>query len=67
MRNAPIVAEIRSIRNELAARCDYDVETIFRRTQERQVRSGLTYVRYPARRATQRKDTRAPRADRQKW
>ena len=65
MRSDPIVAEIRSIRNELAAQCGYDVEAIFRRAQERQVRSGLTYVRNSARRAAQPKDTRVPRADRQ--
>ena len=50
MRSDPIVAEVRAIRSELAARCGYDVEEIFRRSRERQVRSGLTYVRYPARR-----------------
>ena len=65
MRSDPIVAEVRAIRSELAARCGYDVEEIFRRSRERQVRSGLTYVRYPARRATPWNDTRARGEDRQ--
>ncbi len=30
MKNDPIVAEVRAIRDALAARCDYDLKKIFR-------------------------------------
>ena len=66
-RSDPIVGKIRAIRSELAARCGYGVEEIFRRTRQRQVRSGLAYVRYPARRPTLWNDMRASGADRQQW
>ena len=45
----PIIAEIRAIRDEHAARFNYDVKAIFRDIQARQKASGRTYVRYPAR------------------
>ena len=46
----PIVAEVRAIRDRLAAECGYDVREIFRRIRQRQAESGLEYVRYPPRR-----------------
>ena len=50
MRDAPIVAEVRAIRDKLAAECGYDVEEIFRRIRKRQAESGLEYVSLPPRR-----------------
>ena len=47
----PIIAEIRAIRDEHAARFNYDVKAIFRDIQARQKTSGRKYVRYPAKRA----------------
>ena len=59
MSSDPIVDEVRAIRNRLAAQCGHDVDEIFRRIRRRQVASGLKYVRYPARKVTTGKDTRA--------
>ena len=64
MRNDPIVAEVRTIRDELAAQCGYDIKEIFRELQEQQAKSGLKYVRYPARRVALAEDVRASNADR---
>ena len=46
----PIVAEVWAVRDQYAARFDYDVKAIFRDIQARQEASGRKYVRYPARR-----------------
>lgn len=46
----PIIAEVRAIRDEYAARFDYDVGAIFRDIRARQEASDREYVRYPARR-----------------
>ena len=48
----PIIAEIRAIRDEHAARFNYDVKAIFRDIQAKQKASGRKYVRYPAKRPT---------------
>ena len=48
---APIIAEVRAIRQAYAARFDYDVEAIFRDLRARQEASGREHVRLPARRA----------------
>ena len=64
MRNDPIVAEVRAIRDELAAQCGYDIKEIFRKLREQQDKSGLKYVRYPARRVALAEDVRASNADR---
>ena len=58
MRNDPIVAEVRAIRDELAAQCGYDIKEIFRKLREQQDKSGLKYVRYPARRVNPTEDVR---------
>ena len=50
MNHDPIVAEVRAIRDKLAAECGYDVHELFRRIRRRQAESGLEYVRYPPRR-----------------
>ena len=50
MKDDPIVAEVRAIRDELAAQCGYDLKKIFRQVREQQADSGRKYVRYPARR-----------------
>ena len=44
MSDDPIVAEVRAIRDKLAAECDYDVDKIVRRVRQRQAESGREYV-----------------------
>lgn len=63
MRNDPIVSEVRAIRDELAAQCGYDIKEVFRKLLEQQAKSGLKYVRYPARRVALAEDVRALNAD----
>ena len=46
----PVIAEVRAVRDQFAARADYDVGTIFRRIREMQDESGREYISYPARR-----------------
>ena len=46
----PIIAELRAVRDQHAARFDHDVTAIFRDIREMQESSGRDYVRYPARR-----------------
>jgi hypothetical protein len=60
MRDDPIVAEVRAIRDKLAAECGYDINEIFRRVREQQAKSGLNYVHYPARRMTPPDEAREP-------
>ena len=50
IRPDPIIAEVRAIRDEYAARFDYDVGKMCRDLQDRQNASGRKYVCYPARR-----------------
>ena len=45
-----IIAEVHAIRDEYAARFDYDVGRMFRDLQARQKASDRTYVCFPARR-----------------
>ena len=52
----PIIAEVRTIRDQHAARFDYDVKAIFRDIQARQEASGRKYVHYPARRTVPESD-----------
>ena len=59
MNHDPIVAEVRAIRDKLAAECGYDVREIFRRIRQRQAESGLAYVRYPPRRVVRPVDEAA--------
>ncbi|MGH9351711.1 MAG: hypothetical protein ACRD2G_06075, partial [Terriglobia bacterium] len=47
--NDPIVDEVRRIRDELAARFNYDLEAIYRHIKERERTSGRTYVTFPPR------------------
>ena len=46
----PIIAELRAVRDEHAARHGYDVEAIFRDIRARQEASERDYVRCPPRR-----------------
>lgn len=64
MKNDPIVAEVRAIRDELAAHCGYNIKEIFRQLRQQQAESGLKYVRYPARRVALAEDVRASNANR---
>ena len=50
MKDDPIVAEVRAIRDQLAAQCGYDLKEIFRQLRKQQANSGRKYVTYPARR-----------------
>ena len=59
MKDDPIVAEVRAIRDELAAQCGYDLKKILRWLREQQASSGRQYVRYPARRIIAAKDRRS--------
>ena len=52
MSDDPIVAEVRAIRDKLAAECNYDVDKIVRRIRQRQAESGREYVSLPPRRVT---------------
>lgn len=63
MRDDPIVAELRAIRDRLAAECDYDIEEIFRRVRKRQAESGLEHVSPAPRRAAPRQDAAGPPSD----
>ena len=55
----PIIDELRAVRDEHAARCGYDVETIFRDIRARQEASERDYVRYPPRRTVSARVDRA--------
>ena len=61
MKSDPIVAEVRAIRDELAAQCGYDIKEIFRKLREQQAESGLEYVCYPARRVAPTKGASSQR------
>ena len=63
MKYDPIVAEVRAIRDELAAQCGYDLKEIFRQLRQQQASSGRKYVRYPARRIITTEDRRAAQRD----
>lgn len=63
MKSDPIVAEVRTIRDELSAQCAYDIKKMFRDLRERQTDSGRTYVGYPARRIDSTETRRASEAD----
>ena len=51
-----IIAEVWTVRDEHAARFDYDVAEIFRDIRAMQDASGSEYVRYPARRVVAMSD-----------
>ena len=57
----PIIAEVRAVRDQHAARFGYDVKAIFRDIQARQEASGRQYVRYPARRIAPESEVQATR------
>ena len=57
----PVIAEVRAVRDQHAARFGYDVKAIFRDIQARQEASGRKYVRYPARRTSPGSDVQATR------
>ena len=50
MKDDPIVAEVRAIRDQLAEQCGYDLTEIFRQLRQQHASSGRKYVRYTARR-----------------
>ena len=50
-RTDPLIAEIRAVRDEYAARFDYDVAAMFRDLRARQDASKRVYVHRPARTA----------------
>lgn len=55
MKDDPIVEEVRKIRDEHAARFEYDLERIFADLKRQEQESGLSYVRLEAIEAVQRK------------
>lgn len=56
LKRDPIIAEIRAVRDEHAAKFDYDVKAIFEDLRARQEASGRKYIRYPARRISTETD-----------
>lgn len=52
----PVIAEVRAVRDGIAARAGYDVGAIFQRIREMQDESGREYVTYPARRIAEGTD-----------
>lgn len=56
MTTDPIVAEVRAVRDRLAARFGYDLEAIFKHVKAMEAKSGRSYVQCPPR-------TLAPRDD----
>jgi hypothetical protein len=49
MMNDPIVAEVRKVRQQHAAKFNFDLSAIFRDLKEKEKASGRRYVRYPPR------------------
>jgi hypothetical protein len=45
----PIVAEVHRIRAQIAAECNYDIDTFFKRIMERQAAMGVKLVPPPPR------------------
>ena len=54
----PIIDELRAVRDEHAARFNYDVEAIFRDIEAQQEASGREYVRLPPRRVVAAREDR---------
>ena len=52
----PVIAEVRAVRDGIAAQFNYDVGAIFERIREMQDESGCEYVNYPARRVAEGTD-----------
>lgn len=55
MREDPIVAEVRKIRQAHAAQFNYDLRAIYHDLKEQEKASGLVFVTFPARRAKRSK------------
>ena len=49
MRDDPIVAEVRKVREQHASQFNFDLQAIYRNLKEREKRSERTFVSYPAR------------------
>ena len=56
MRDDPIVAKVRAIRDEYARSLGYDLDRIFADIREREAKSGRTYVQFPPRRVSSVED-----------
>lgn len=65
MGSDPIVEEVRAVRERLAAECRNELREMFRRARRYQADSGMTCVRYAARRVEASEDAndRAPIAE----
>jgi hypothetical protein len=46
MKDDPIVEQVRKVRNEHAARFNYDLKAIYRDLKEQELASGRRYVRF---------------------
>ena len=64
MTTDPIVAEVRAVRDRLAARFDYDLEAIFRHVKAVEAKSGRSYVQCPPRALASREDNAGERGAR---
>ncbi len=60
MKIDPIVAEVRAVRDRLAAECGNDLQKIFRHAREYQAKSGQRYVRYRPRQVRVPDDVTGP-------
>ena len=56
----PIIDELRAVRDQHAARFNYDVEETFRDIQAQQEASGRKYIRLPPRRVVPSEDRPKP-------
>lgn len=63
MKDDPIVAEVRAIRDELARQYGYDLKEVFRQLRQQQSTSDRKYVRYPPRRIVPTENEQAFEAD----
>ena len=60
MKEDPIVAEVRRIRQEHAARFGYDLDLIVEDLKAQEQASGRKYIRLPPRRSTDQKKASGP-------
>jgi hypothetical protein len=61
MNDDPIVAEIRKVRHEHAAKFNYDIAAIFEDIRRQEKESGRQYVSYPPRRVEPAANVKAPK------
>ena len=63
MKDDPIVAEVRAMRDELAAQCGYDLKEIFRQLRQQQAKLGTEVRSLSGRRVVTTEDWRPSERD----